>query len=215
MMYQNTSAPYANQQPAYPYGNMYGVQQQPMPVYNQQPMKQPEYSNPLGAAKIKELLEKGNGGPKIALTEDDLNRAVCTHRYNNHLETVEIGDGKYRCKICGAEFTPVEEANFDDVRQATQNLLDILHTAKIAWLDLPDKLGLEFFQAMAVIEKTPQLFKIAMDNFAQYSNYQTQNFNSPTNGFGMVNQILGPQAYYMGQPQQPYPVCAVPRRCRF
>lgn len=196
------------QQPApamgYPY---YGMQQQSMPVYNQQPMKQPEYTNPLGAARIKELLEKGNGGPKIALTEDDYIKAVCTHRYNGRLELVDMGDGKMRCKICGAEFTPVDEASLDDVKAATTNLMNILHTAKVAWLDVPDKVASEFFQALAVIEKTPDLFKIAMSNFQQYNGYNIQNTNMPVNGFGIMNQILGPQVPYAapyGQPQQPY-----------
>jgi len=182
--------------PAYnfPFGG-YGAQPQAMPMYNTQPMKQPEYTNPLGAAKIKELLEKGNGGPKIALTEEDFYEAICTHRFNNHLEVIEIGDGKLKCKICGAEFTPVENADIEDVKRATENLLNILHTAKLAWLDVPDKVATEFFQAMAVVKKTPELFKIAMSNFAQYTGYQVQNVNYPINGFGLMNQILGPQPY--------------------
>lgn len=203
MMNQNYYAPYG-QQPnmGYPY---YGMQQQAMPVYNTQPMKQPEYTNPLGAAKIKELLEKGNGGPKIAITDEDYIKAICTHRANGHVELVDMGDGKMRCKICGAEFTPVDDASLEDVKAATENLMNILHTAKVAWLDVPDKVATEFFQGLAVIERTPDLFKIAMSNFQQYNGHNIQNTNMPINGFNIMNQILGPQIPY-AQPyaQQPY-----------
>lgn len=182
----------------------YGVQQQAMPMYAQQPTKQPEYTNPLGAEKIKELMEKGNGGPKIALTEEDYYEAVCTHRHNGHLELVETADGKMRCKICGAEFIPTDNANLDDVKAATENLLNILHTAKVAWLDVPDKTAKEFFQAIAVIKKTPELFKIAMANFQQYNGYSIQNTNTPVNGFGVINQIFGGTPYPAQPYQQPY-----------
>lgn len=194
--------PYAQQQPmGYPY---YGVQQQAMPVYNSQPVKQPEYTNPLGSAKIKELLSKGNGGPKIALTEEDYWKAICTHRYEGHLQLVDIGEGKMRCKICGAEFTPVDEATIDDVKAATENLMNILHTAKVAWLDVPDKVASEFFQAIAVIDKTPELFKIAMANYNLYNGNSFQNTNTPVNGFGIMNQILGPQIPFNPYQQQQY-----------
>lgn len=180
-----------------------GVQQQPMLMYNQQQMKQPEYTNPLGNAKIKELLEKGTGAPSISISEEDYTRAICTHRYNGQMRLYDMqdGSGKHKCEICGAEFQVTEEAEMKDVAQATDILVSILHTAKMAWLDMPDKTGSEFFQAIAVIEKTPELFKIAMGNYASHTNtnYNLQNTNNPIGGFNMYQQIMGP-----GMQPQPY-----------
>lgn len=208
MQSQPMGMPY-NYGQSQPMGMPYGVQSQSMPVYNSQPVKQPEYTNPLGATKIKELLQKGNGAPKLVLTEDDYTEAICTHRYNGHIEANEMNDGtgRYKCKICGAEFVPVEEATQEDVRQATENLMNILHTAKLAWLDVPDKTCTEFFQALAIVKKTPELFKIAMNNYAKYNGYQIQSQSSNVSGFGIFNQILGPQStqpYYGNNQVQPY-----------
>lgn len=200
------------QQYGFNYGAQpYGVQQQQMYGYNPQPVKQPGYTNPLGAAKIKELLSKGSGAAKIAITEEDFNEALCTHRFEGTIRTYDMqdGSGKVKCAICGAEFVPVEGAEIQDIQAATDTLVNILHTAKLAWLDMSDKTGKEFFQTIAIIKKTPELFKIAMRNFSEYDN-SMNNYNTtyPISGFGVFNQILGPsmgQPQYQGyQPQQPY-----------
>lgn len=185
-----------------------GVQQQPMAMYNQQQTRQPEYTNPLGNKKIEELLRKGNSAKNLTISEEDYTEAICTHRFNGQIQLYDMQDeeGKHKCKICGAEFVVTDEANMKDVAKATDILMSILHTAKMAWLDMPDKTGTDFFQAIAIIKKTPELFKVAMDNFASHtnSNYNLQNMNNPVGGFNMYNQIMGPGLQPQYQQQQYY-----------
>jgi hypothetical protein len=178
-------------------------QSQSMPM-NTANMRQPQWTNPLGAQRIKEKLESGSGAPKLAITAEEVEQALCTHRFNGQMMFYDINDGtgKVRCKICGEEFIPVDNADIKDVEEATQSLLNVLNTTKIAWLDVPDKVAQEYFQIIAIIKKVPKLYEIAMGNFSQYNNYQLPNMSGQVNGFNSLYQLLGPQMPMMQQQMQ-------------
>ena len=182
--------------------NQYGMYPQQGMMQYGQPPKMPAFTNPLGTAKIKKLLEEGNGAPKLKITEDKMNEAICTHRFNGELQTYDIGDGKVKCKICGAEFHPVDNATQEDVKQATENLHDILHTAKIMWPDIPDQVAIDNFQILAVVDQVPAIFDIASNQLKKYSNFNLGNPMGQVNGFGVLNQLMGPG---MGMPMQTMP----------
>ena len=197
------------QQPYMPmYGYNYGVPAYGMAgqVYNQA-VKMPEYTNPLGQQKIQELLKNGKGAPSIKITEDDYNQAICTHRNPaNYAEQMlyPIGDGKVKCKICGAEFHLVEDATSEDVEKCTENLWDIMNTAKVMWLDVPNKVAQENFQVLAVVSKCPQIYSIAAGAFNRYGGDQNVIGQAGVpNGFAQLNMMMGGFNGYQPMGYQP------------
>lgn len=202
-------------QPDY-YGN---YNNNPMMNYGQ-PIQMPKGTNPLGEATIKKLLAEGNGSPKLAVTQDDVNQAICTHRYNGVTMAYPIDGGKVKCKICGAEFNIVDNASQEDIEKCAENLHDVMHTAKLMWYDVPEQTATELFQTLAVVDKVPDMFKIASNNFRKYGTNNVAYQSGPVGGFNMLNRIIGPTMpgynYYNQQPMmygqqpmnyaQPYPM---------
>lgn len=182
------------------FGNqMYGGM---MPAVQQ---TKPNYCNPLGDEKIKRLLSQGNGLPKIALTEEDLDRAICTHRYKGETQLVQLPSGEVQCKICGAKFEIVQDARPEDIALATKNLHDLLHTAKIMMVDAPEAMITENFQVLAVIDKVPEIYSIAEASYTKFirSNPNMNQFGGSTmNGASLWSQIIGPASMGMGGYQQ-------------
>ena len=168
-----------------------------VPAANQQ---LPNYCNPLGEEKIKRLLSQGNGLPKITLTEEDLDRAVCTHRYKGETQLVQLPNGEVKCKICGAQFEIVQDPSPEDVALATKNLHDLLHTSKIM-MDAPEQMITENFQVLAVIDKVPEIHAIAQASYTKFirSNPNMNQFGGSTmNGASLWSQIIGGPAMGMG-----------------
>lgn len=180
----------------------------PMMNYGQ-PVQMPKGTNPLGEATIKKLLAEGNGSPKLAVTQEDVNQAICTHRYNGSSMVYPIDGGKFKCKICGAEFNIVDNASQEDIDKCAQNLHDVMHTAKLMWYDVPEQTGVELFQTLAVVDKVPEMFKIASNNFRKYNVNNVAYQSNPQNGFNILNRITGPMmggyGYYNQQPMGGYP----------
>lgn len=178
---------------------------QPMIGYNFNQNQVPAYTNPLGTKRIEELLKNGNGAPKLQITQEDMDQAICTHRQGNQNMAYQLPNGKYKCKICGAEFDLVEGASQEDIQLATDNLWNIMQTAKMMWLDVPDNIARENFQVLAVVKQVPLIMSIATDRFNKYLGYNPLQQNNQVNGFAMLNNIMGQGMPMMGgmMPQQP------------
>lgn len=188
----------------YNYGAFnYGVNPAGGMTYGQ-PMNIPA-NNLLPEETIKELLANGNGNPQIKFTIEDQRQALCCHRYNGQNMTYPLPNGKVKCKICNAEFNLIEDATNEDIQKATDNIHDLMHTAKMLWLNVPQKMGTEFFSTLMAIDKIPVMFNIASDQFNRYMGTQPlmQQAGYPVNGFGMFNQIIGgPNMMMYQSPQQ-------------
>ena len=194
----------------------YGVQPNTLGGVNY-PMtevKKPNYVNPLPEEKIKKYLANGNGLPKITFTEEEMDRAICTHRYNGQLMTMDLPDGRYKCRICGAEFNVIDNCTQEEIIQATQNIHDLLHTAKIMYVDAPAELITNCFQVLAVIDKVPEICQIAESSYRKFisQNPQVVQQGMSMSGPSIWAQILGgapatqvPQYDQYGNPiyQQP------------
>ena len=171
-------------------------------------VKKPNYCNPLGDEKIKRLLSTGNGLPKLTITEEDLDKAICTHRYNGESKLIPLPTGEVQCEICGARFNVIEDATSDDIKQATQNLHDLLHTAKIMMVDAPESMIVENFQIISVVDKVPEIYAIAKssyDNFIQTNPQLQQYGGSQMNGANLWSQIFsGGFGMASAQPQLTY-----------
>lgn len=184
-------------------------------VPNQQPMA--KTGNWLSPDKYA-LLQKGLTQFKLSVTEEELARGQCNH-YNVNGTSALIpdadGSGGCTCSICGTHFNTTE-FKAEDVMNATQNILDILNTIKIMYLSLDPNAALEYFQIIPFIEKIPQLYNIAVNDFKKYEGVNTFVQPSQQNPFNIFSMMTNPAAFApaygyqqpMAQPMgyQPQPV---------
>lgn len=197
--------------------NMY---QQPYMNYGMIPNQQqaPKTGNWLPADK-RAILQKGISQFKLSVTDEEMAKGQCNHYDQNGVSAlVPDGDGSggYTCSICGTHFT---SRNFtpEEVKATVEETLDILNTIKIMYLSMDPNAALEYFQIYPFIEKIPQLYNIALQDFKKYEGVgdfvQSNNMNpfnmfaamsTPGFGYGMNN--MNPQMQYGQQPmgyQQP------------
>lgn len=191
-------------------------------VPNQQQM--PKTGNWLSSDKY-QLLQKGLSQFKLSVTEEELAKGQCNHYNLNGTSALipdQDGSGGCTCAICGTHFNS-HEFSQDEVQNATQNVLDILNTIKVMYLSIDPNAALEYFQIIPFIEKIPQLYNIAANDFKKYEGVNTmvpnQNQN-PFNIFSMMTMGYNPammggmypqQPMYGNQPQQPmYPQQGAP-----
>ena len=204
--------------------NQLGFQPQPQQqagyFYQPQPVKAAMMKNPLTPEEVAELQKNRATGFTMTVNQLDFTAAACTHKTKDHgMQTIDNPDGTVTCKICGATFRPVELSTAQ-VAEATQNLLDILQSIKYFYVDIPDSVAKEFFQIIPLLEKTPQLYDIAVNNFNSYigGSNGVQYSNGQQGGFAMLNALgtgamyqgygamqgYAPQGYVPPQYQQPY-----------
>lgn len=187
-----------------PMMGQYGVQPTPYVTYATPQM--PNFTNPLGKQKIEELKKNGNGAVKLQITEEDMNKALCTHRDGNKLELYPTHNpnkpGEMRCRICGAEFTPVENVTQEDINSCCEDFHNLMHTCKVLNLDISPKLCQDIFQVLPITDRIPEIYKIAADRFNQYMDpYNTaRQVNPYFNGVNLLNGLIGgnPMSGMMG-----------------
>lgn len=182
----------------------------------QAPVK-PAHGNWLSNDKIS-ILSNAQDAFKLSVSETELLKGQCNHYFSNGSPAlVPSADGTgYTCSICGTTFHS-HEFTEDDVKNATQNILDILNTIKVMYLSIDSNAALEFFQILPFIEKIPMLYNIAVNDFKRYEGTNINNNNiSPFNvlgymmgmpmmGVGFQQPMYQPQmpAQPMYQPQMP------------
>lgn len=153
---------------------------------NQQPVKR---TNPLTSAEINSLKTKTPFS--LAVTQDEVLRGICFHvDENGNPVTVTNGDGSTSCPICGKKWNS-NELSADEVQAAADNILSVLQTIKLMYLNFPEQAAREFYQIIPLIEKVPQLYKIAADNFRTYEGYTNGYYNGQPNPFMLFGQIAG------------------------
>lgn len=184
-----------------------GNYQQPMGYYNGQVVQQqPKVMNVLSDEEIKQLQQTSNQF-SLGLTEKEMLQSACNHRVADGSHDSLVFDpltGIARCTICGYEFRPVDEnTNNDDIKEASERIVDILQTIKLLYTDLPANAAREYFQIIPLIKKVPQLFEFAAKNFAKHEFNAWQYNNQNMGGIAML-QNLGAMfgaGQPMGQPQ--------------
>lgn len=165
----------------------------------------PKVSNWLTPEKYA-LIQKGLNQFSLSVTAEEMAKGQCNHYKLDGTSALipdQDGSGGCTCSICGTHFTSTEFA-LEDVKAATQNILDILNTIKIMYLSIDANAALEYFQIIPFIEKIPQLYNNAVADFKKYEGVQQfvpSNNMNPFNLYGAM--IYGPQMY--GMPvQQPF-----------
>lgn len=161
-----------------------------------QPQQVPPMKNNLTQEEIQKLIQKENQF-SLVVTETEKLRAICNHKWP------EMRDGKWdalvetdtgcKCMICGYEFDPIDIGTTNDsLLEAVKNILDILQTIKLLYLDMPTEVAREFYVIIPLIEKIPKLFEIACKSYSKYDNTNGYGFNNKNmNTMQMYNMLVG------------------------
>ena len=184
--------------------------------WNPTPQQQVKQMNILSADEIQTLMKQENKFT-LALTQMDKMKAACNHRRADGLgdSLVENPDGTVTCQICGYTFKPVDPATSGEeyLKAAVAEIVDILQTVKMLWIDVDPQVLREYSQVLPLIEKLPELYNIAVKNYSNHENSNAWNYagkNMSTlqmfsllsgfmNGAGQPNQVQ----FATPQPQQP------------
>jgi hypothetical protein len=176
-------------------GMGYGYPNQPQMVYNGvQPQQVMKRNNVLTDEEIKKLQFRPQFS--LAITEEDHLRAMCNHRTQDGtgsaLEQDPNDPDAVVCKICGHKFTPImTDAPEDYVQEITNQFLNLLQTIKIMFIDFPADAARTFFDLIPMVEKTPELFRLAAKNLAKYdlNNPYGYQYNTQST-IGMLNNFM-------------------------
>lgn len=171
-----------------------------------QGMGQPvaKFNNPLTPEQIKKLQQKGEQF-SLGITEDEWLRGVCNHRNAEGTADTLVFDsltGEARCTICGYKFKPIESSvSPEQIKESVDNIVDILQTIKLMYIDLPAEAAKEYFQIIPLINKIPQLFEFAAKNMTKHESYNWQYNNRNMGAMNMFNNLQSMFAGgMMGQP---------------
>lgn len=196
----------------------YGFPQQQMMYNGIQAQQMPKRNNVLTDEEIKRL-QANREQFTLSITEDEHLRAACNHRTADGTRDALQDDPENPaikvCAICGQIFVPIDPTSSkDDIKAATDAVVNILQTIKIMYQDFPQDAARQYFDIIPLIGKIPQLFEYAVKNLAKYENingYGVQgaspsamgllgNFMSMmgAGGFGYANQM---QPQFQAQPQ--------------
>lgn len=189
-------------------GMNYGYGQQQMNggmVYNQQ-YQQPLMTNALTPEQIKELRKNNNTAAIPQVTQVELYKAVCTHRdpQKNTFATVDNGDGTMTCQICGEVIRPVSYTK-DQVDALTKDMIDVLQTTKLYYLDMSPNAVAEYFKIIPLLQRSPELYQQALNVFAKYDNGVMFNQQGGGNYFNMFAALTNPGMAMGGMAPQMMP----------
>lgn len=155
-------------------------------MYGQNKVVVPQNTQPLTQAEQNELKKKSPAFT-TELTRDELLRSYCTHRNKDGSTLVENSDGTVTCAICGETIVfPANGYTKEEVHEIVTKFRNLLNVIKCQYFDIPPQIVKEFFQIMPYVEKVPELYNLAMQNFNSY------NRNANMSG---TNPVLGTDNY--------------------
>ena len=155
-------------------------------------------TQPLSPEQINKL-RQGSSALDMKIEQEDIWRSMCTHKEKDGKSTlVSVGPDRYKCMICGAEFT-MYDLDENAVTELVDKMIDMLQTAKTVYLDIPDDLARQYFQMIPLLKKFPYLWKRAISNFEQYENpgFGVNPMTPGYSGFAAIqNYLTNPYAGY-------------------
>ena len=171
-------------------GNQYGYGYQ----YDNRPLKEPQFSNPLSDEQRK-LLQR-NENFSLAVTKEQQARSYCTHRDPNtkRYSLTQLPDGGFKCNICGTVIYPEKVTGKDYVEQVTAEFANLMEVVKMLGVDLSNKVIQQYFITIPFIEKLPALYSVAREQFEQYESGMSTRFadtNGDFNPYSPYNSLMG------------------------
>ena len=180
------------------YGYGYGVQR-----------PQARNTQPLTPEQIAKL-RQNNSIFDMRIEQEDLWRAICTHKEKNGASTlVPNDDGTYTCSICGTKFHMLDVSKAE-VEEAVGKIRDIMNTIKTIYLDASDEFTAKYNQMEPLLLKLPALWEIAVSDFAKYEQPTSVTMMGPGySGFNALGSLMANpyatqyQPMNYGMPAQP------------
>jgi uncharacterized Zn finger protein (UPF0148 family) len=169
-------------------------QQPPMIQYAS--MRQPLMTQPVDNEKRK-LLAHNGGQFTTELTAEQVVRATCTHKDGNRIALINNGNGTLTCPICQVTFDD-EDLDQENVVKATNKIKSIIEMIKTCYVDIPVKTAEDFYPITALLDKIPELARIAVNNFAQYENQNKTQQQYLPYGVQAVQGMMGMAPYAGG-----------------
>ena len=197
---------------------MYGYQQQPVYGYEavpgfaytpvmQQPMPTPQNQNALTPEEIQKLRSiRPTSTLNLNIDQDDVLRAMCTHKENGRdlVQLVQDGSGDVYCPICGERWNP-EVLSKEEVSALVTKLIAQMQNSK--WTgEFPTNVVREYYSMIPLLKKFPDLFEYGSKNFERFLNQRGIYNAGDANIYAQYNSLYGPGMGY-GAPmyqQQPF-----------
>lgn len=140
----------------------------PVPPWNRTPAN--VYKNSLTDEELKNL-QACKTENKMTPSKIEKIKCRCNHRdVSGVCDSLIIDEkGFAKCKICGAEFKPISSDNdiHKLLEETSKNAIDILQTIKIMYPDMPPEISDQYYGMIPLLERLPDLFEIANNNFNQ------------------------------------------------
>ena len=188
------NAYYGGGAPMMPYGNNYGysVQAPTENIIMNQTLTKEEVSK----------LRNGNKGFRLSVTEDDCLREMCSHKdpETHNVTLVDNGDNTVTCNICGSRFSLVDDLTDDQVQDATDDIYDIIQTAKTNFGPVPIEAGRALYRSFAFIKKIPEFYQVARNYRNKWSRagYNLDQ-NRGVGAWANANMLMNPMVSMMPQ----------------
>lgn len=130
--------------------------------------KELTWTNALSAEEEK-ALHKGPEGLSLEIPKEDMFRAKCTHRdpKTKQFTIRENKDHTVTCLKCGATFNVVDNVDPDLIKKTIGGVIDILQTAKMAYIDMTPEAIQTYFIILPFLEIAPQLYEAAMQTLSK------------------------------------------------
>ena len=156
--------------------------------------EQPKLNMTQGLTKDQLNALKKTGGFDLNISEEDLLRSYCTHRYDDRF-TVSIDDeGNMICALCGTKFKPFE-GNTADARELVERVIDLAETTKMQSITLPPQVIKDFFQIEPMLKKLPELFNLSQnDRNRALPRNDAYMYGQDGNAFATYTNIINPLA---------------------
>lgn len=129
-----------------------------------QPKKECAWTNALGRDEEKALHEDANSVLSLNISKEEMWRAKCTHR-DPGTKTFTVTpnpDGSYTCTKCGATFNIVTETDIENIKRVIGGTIDILQTAKMAYLNLPAEVIQSYFVILPFLQLAPKFYEMGI-----------------------------------------------------
>ena len=146
--------------------------------------------------ELQSIIQPNGDQFSLQITEDEKRRAICNHRTvdgTNDVIVPDGDDGSCKCLFCGYKFKPVDEnMSKEEIQEAVDQVVDILQTVKMFYVNFPPEAAREYMQIIPLLEKLPKLFDYAMKDFAQHVEFDPMRYNNRgMNAYSMFSAIIG------------------------
>lgn len=163
--------------------------------------KELTWTNPISPEEERSL--QGTTGISLDIPKENMIRAKCTHRdpATRNFTLKRNEDGSVTCLKCGARFNVVDNVPMKDINRVVGGVIDILQTAKMAYVDMTPEVIQTYFVILPFLEIAPKMFETAMHTLDKVTNGagitnnhapgdQFNSLYSAMGGMGMMNPMM-------------------------